>query len=400
MSLYHDVELQLENINLCNDVQEMLGIFKLIGKGYSISADKLNVRRACDEANHSKNIEINISESGTCLRFILTYFAFAGYDSVTIRLGERLSQRPIIPLVDCLNDAGANIRLLQRFSEGQIYIEKYNEKKHYFALNSSESSQFLTSIILYASSLKKQTKITLNADIASLSYIQMTADILKMFGVSMQYEGNVVTVNGAGETCLANTSITYKLDPDYSTACYYWFYSYLLRKPLFIKKIGSISQPDYKFLDVLRQLGINFIEKDDYISVNPDYSPLPNPHLPFPIDMSEMPDQIITLSFLAFCAGIKVCIKGCHTLFLKESDRVAGIIENVRLLGGEAHYSDDVLTIVPAELPKLESVIPLKTYGDHRFAFTFLVLKEKYPCLEIDDIDCVKKSYDRSPPMV
>jgi 3-phosphoshikimate 1-carboxyvinyltransferase len=366
------VDLRLENVNLCGDVKEMLSVFDGIGKKYEVDGDRLYV---CRGTSASKNIEISIAESGTCLRFVLTYFAFADLDSVTVLLGERLAQRPILPLIECLNSAGADIR----FQKGKIYIKKKHKTPEIFNINSSESSQFLTSIMMFASSQKRQAQIVIDSDIASGSYIQMTKDVIKMFEDT-------------------STSLSYRLDPDYSTACYYWFYSYLLRKPVFIEKIGSIFQPDYKFLGVLEQLGIRFIENDACLSINPEYSLIPSSHSSLTFDMKDMPDQIITLSFLLLDAGIKAQIKGCSTLFLKESDRIAGIIENIRLLGGNADYADDTLTILPPLSLPSDLQITLKTFKDHRFAMTFLALQQKFPLFKIDDTDCIKKSFEPMTP--
>ena len=39
MALYHDIDLIIKNINLCDDVYEMLNIFLKIGKTYTIQGD-------------------------------------------------------------------------------------------------------------------------------------------------------------------------------------------------------------------------------------------------------------------------------------------------------------------------------------------------------------------------
>jgi len=380
----------------------MLNIYDVIGKRYVINGDSIKIfpaippfikggrgdfgvkgeqpltlRGACN-----KVIQLHIKESGTCLRFILPYFAFCDY-SLTITLGERLSQRPIIALIDCLNQAGASINSI----DNKILITKAILKDQSFYIDSSESSQFVSSLLMYASSLKSQSKLIIEKDIASESYVKMTVDVLKLFSTKANFLNNEMIVE---QNCQLST-VNCQLPPDYSTACYYFLYSYLLKKTVFIKNDTSIYQPDYYFIDVLKSMNINFIEDGDYISVDPNNIPTSDFRLPNCIDMSNMPDQIITLSFLLLFSGIRGKVSGCKTLFKKESNRVEGIIENIKLLGGDADYTDDILSISPLDNEPKQCL--LKTYNDHRFAMTFLVIKEKYPYLEIDNIECVSKSY-------
>ena len=364
MSLYHDIELNVENVNYCNDVLEMMDVVQLL------------------QTSLSKEVSFSISEAGTCLRFVLPFLAFSRYDFVTIHLGERLSQRPIMPLINCLNLAGANI-----VQNGDlIRIKTHDHLSDVFTLENCDSSQYLSSILMFASSQKKEMKIIFkNPQI--ISYIKMTRDILNLFGYSMiSTEKEIIVLP---QKVPFKKEIFFICDPDYSTACYLWLYSILVKKEVFIKKIGIIHHPDYYFIDVLKLLGIKFIEKEGFVSVETtETTSLKNDLF---VDMSSMPDQIITLAFLALFSGIKIQISGCETLPQKESNRVTGIIENVEILGGKAFFDDGVLNIFPFDKVSLKPI--LKTFCDHRFALTFIILKQKVPSIEIDSIDSISKSY-------
>jgi len=355
LALYHDKEISIKNINLCHDVMEMLNIYKKIGKIYTISKDTLFINTITSPPS---KLSLHIKESGTCLRFVLPYLAFSRFQKANITLGERLSQRPIKPLIDCLNDSGANIMT----KGNKIIITGQDITNKDFHIDSSESSQFISSLLMLKS---VHHEININGKAQSDSYVKMTNDVISYF-----HEKEFI------------------LDPDYSTACYYWFNSYLLKKFKYIKKIGKIHHPDYYFINIMQDLGIKFIEKADYISVDVSSDMyLTSSKI---IDMSDMPDQIITLVFMALSSGLFINISGCETLYKKESDRITGIIENCKLLGGNAEYKDGLLTITPFK--NTPNKCMLKTYNDHRFALTFLVLQKKYKYLEIDDVKCITKS--------
>jgi 3-phosphoshikimate 1-carboxyvinyltransferase len=342
MGLYHDVDVCIKNANLCNDVKEMLGVYDAIGKRYVIKGDMISVYKG---GGDFKRVEITIKECGTCLRFILPYFAFSEYEQVRISLGERLAQRPILPLVESLNKAGADIQVcIGEFPSPYILINKYRFKGDSFTIDSSESSQFLSSLLMYPHAKRTEASSAVTG-----SYVRMTEDVIRLFKQGSE-------------------ALTIDCDPDYSTACYYWFYSYLMNKPVEIKEMTNIYQPDYAFREIAEQIN----------------------QFPTHIDMTDMPDQIITLAFQSLFSHYEVNITGCQTLALKESDRIHGILENVRLLGGEATYHKEILTIKPLNKEPLPCT--LKTYNDHRFAMTFMVLRQKYPYLEIDNVECIKKS--------
>ena len=107
MALYHNVDIMIKNFNLCYDVLEMLAIYDTLHIKYILKEDKLYIYKT--EKTTSSDISISISESGTCLRFVLPYFAFVFPHKVVIKLGDRLSKRPISKLIDCLNGAGGDV---------------------------------------------------------------------------------------------------------------------------------------------------------------------------------------------------------------------------------------------------------------------------------------------------
>jgi len=323
LALYHNLELHLENINLCDDVKEMHTVIQSLGSSH-----------------------INITASGTALRFILPYLAFCFQGKTVVTIGERLSQRPIAPLVDCLVNAGADIKM----QGNTIEVISKHASNLIFNIDTSQSSQFLSSLLLFRSAFP-DTIINLTNSGGSLGYIRMTEEAISLLPLPHTRTLRVL------------------LDPCYSTACYVWLYSFLMDKEVFIPAMRGIFQPDYSFIGVIER-----VKNAEELA----------------IDMSNMPDQIITLAFLCLVTGVSAFITGCETLANKESNRIAGIIENVKRLGGYAEYASDTLYIKPLKDKPKECL--LHTYNDHRFACTFWVLQQKYGYLQIDNLHCISKS--------
>ena len=377
LALYHNADVILNNVNFCTDVGEMLHLYDAVKFDYRIIQDQIFIYHT--NFDYSQKIQIRINESGTCLRFALSFFAFNSFPEVTILLGSRLAERPIIPLIKCLNRTGANITM----HNGVIRIEKTKTIGKNFFLDEIDSSQYVSSLMMLISVPMTRMPINCNLKNISSSYIKMTEDILTKFNTKIFSLNNTITIQ---KKLIIPLHISF--ETDYSTACYIFLYSMIMEKPIYIKKIHDFSQPDYKFLEVLKKINFYIFEDDDYVSIDINMiSPLEN----LLIDMKDMPDQIITLAFLAFCLHFTVNITGCESLSLKESDRVKGIIKNIKLLGGHADYSNGILSITPSYEDPLEC--ELLTFRDHRFAMTFWVMKQKFSYLAIDYLGCIDKSY-------
>ncbi|MCL1827231.1 MAG: hypothetical protein FWG20_04230, partial [Candidatus Cloacimonetes bacterium] len=293
----------------------------------------------------------------------------------------RLSLRPLTELIECLNTAGANITT----NEDTIIIKKGHLKTSTLHIDSSRSSQFLSSVLMLTSSKDIKVKAS---QVPSKSYIKMTEDVLGLFGYNLLIkDDNQWSVQKSGGEVVGHLDIC--LDPDYSTLCYVLFRSFLLSEEVALPKMTNIYQPDYDFIDIIKKMGVNIgYHKSQHSITFGEKGIITKTELFF--DMADMPDQIITLSFWSLFLHAPTHITGCATLIYKESDRIAGILANIKLLGGKAEYKEGCLTIFPLQTEPQKCT--LQTYNDHRFALTFLVLKEKWSYLEIDNIDCINKS--------
>jgi 3-phosphoshikimate 1-carboxyvinyltransferase len=84
-------------------------------------------------------------------------------------------------------------------------------------------------------------------------------------------------------------------------------------------------------------------------------------------------------------------ITGAAELRVKESDRIAAVVSNLRAIGAEASELEDGMRIVGSR-QSLRG--PIKTHGDHRLAMSFGVLGALPGNeIDIDDRDCVAVSY-------
>src|SRR6185437_2684875 len=104
-----------------------------------------------------------------------------------------------------------------------------------------------------------------------------------------------------------------------------------------------------------------------------------------------MVDEIPMLACLASRAEGETVITGANELRVKESDRIAAVVSNLRAIGACAEELPDGMRIVGSDRPLAGRVA---THGDHRLAMAFGVLgAASGNAIEIDDRECVAVSY-------
>jgi 3-phosphoshikimate 1-carboxyvinyltransferase len=110
-------------------------------------------------------------------------------------------------------------------------------------------------------------------------------------------------------------------------------------------------------------------------------------------DVPAMIDELVLLACLATRAEGDTIVRGAEELRVKESDRIATVVENLRAIGADAEETSDGF-IVRGKRTPLRGLV--RTHGDHRVAMSFGVLA-RLPGNEIriDDPSCVAVSYPR-----
>lgn len=112
------------------------------------------------------------------------------------------------------------------------------------------------------------------------------------------------------------------------------------------------------------------------------------------VEAPEVPsliDELPLVACLAARAEGTTVIRGAAELRVKESDRIAATVANLRAIGVDADELPDGLVVTGSRRPVRGRV---RTHGDHRLAMAFGVLgRVDGHALEIDDPACVNVSY-------
>ena len=108
-------------------------------------------------------------------------------------------------------------------------------------------------------------------------------------------------------------------------------------------------------------------------------------------EVPSLIDELPLLACLAAHAEGETEIRGAAELRVKESDRIAAVVENLRAVGADADELPDGMVVRGADRPLRGAI---RTHGDHRIAMAFGVLGTREGNeVTVDDPACVDVSY-------
>ncbi|MFI5246231.1 MAG: 3-phosphoshikimate 1-carboxyvinyltransferase, partial [Gemmatimonadales bacterium] len=102
-------------------------------------------------------------------------------------------------------------------------------------------------------------------------------------------------------------------------------------------------------------------------------------------------DELPVIACVASRAAGETRVTGAAELRVKESDRIAAVVQNLKAIGADAEELPDGFVVRGSDRPFRGRV---RTHGDHRIAMAFGVLGAlDGNAIDIDDRDCVSVSY-------
>ena len=331
--------------------------------------------------------EVNIGAAGTAMRFLTAYFATREGREVVIDGTERMRQRPIGVLVDALRQLGADIEYVE--AEGYPPLKITGTRLHGGALtvSGSVSSQYITAILLIAPVIGGIT-LTIEGEIMSRPYIDMTLALMARYGVKTEWRENVIHVP-AGEY----TALDFTVEADWSAASYWWAMQAIVpQSRISLKGLEPQSlQGDSRIAELMSQMGVTGNWCGRYLDLRSNggvgccCSTF--------ADLSGTPDIAQTLVVMLCLMGRPFRITGLRTLRIKETDRLEALRTELRKLGYVVKVEGDDAISWHFETTAAEASPHICTYHDHRMAMAFAPAAIRFPGLIIDDAQVVSKSY-------
>lgn len=338
-----------------------------------------------DAISKKKKI-INIGHAGTAMRFLTSLLALKTETEIELRGSNRMHHRPIKILVESLKKIGASIQYLDKSGFPPLLIKTSKLKGKKLSIESSISSQYISSLLLIAPRIEEGLEIELLGRETSLSYINMTLNLLKKIGVKIKSENNIIKVKELKKINPLKISI----ESDWSSASYYYSVvamaniGYSLTLSSYRK--DSI-QGDSKVSEIYKSFGVKTVYKSDSIILKKVRKNITN----ISLDLSSSPDLAQTICVTCLGLKMKCNLFGLHTLKIKETDRLAALKNELSKFNLKVSISTDSISF--RDTSDLKPGIEIKTYDDHRMAMSFACLAVKTN-ITICNPSVVTKSYN------
>ena len=331
---------------------------------------------------------IDIMAAGTAMRFLTAYLSVTPGTRI-ITGTERMQQRPIQVLVNALRELGADIEYVANDGFPPLRITGRELRKDTISLPGNVSSQYISALLMIAPVLTNGLTIRLTGDIISRPYINLTLQLMNDFGVRAEWtDDHRLKVEPQ-----AYHSTPFYVESDWSAASY-WYQIVALSKEAEVTLPGLFKdsyQGDSQVAGIFRSLGVETIYKDKTVILKKNGKSVER----LDYDFINQPD--LAQTFVVTCALLNIPFRfsGLQSLKIKETDRMAALITEMRKLGYILHETDGSVLSWEGERCTTEEHPAIDTYEDHRMAMAFAPTCLALPEILINNPQVVSKSYPR-----
>lgn len=345
----------------------------LLGLGVEIERDQNNVsitgrgKRGFDAPTKP----LDCGNSGTTMRLISGILAGQDFESVLIG-DESLSKRPMRRIISPLSEMGAEIKAVE--GHAPLTIKgKHPLNPIHFTLPVA-SAQLKSSVLLAGLFGSGETSL-----IESVPTRDHTERMLRGFGVNLETEttdmGRKISVSGDAELTATDMSVP----SDVSSAAFFLVAAACLNGSMIELPNVGLNPTRTAVIDVLQQYGADIEIKDQMESAGEPIGTLvvkgkadlsgTSGHIVRGDIVANLIDEVPILAIFGTQIEGGIEIRDAAELRVKESDRIAAVVENLRRMDADVEEFEDGLRVGKSQLKGAK----IDSFGDHRIAMAFAV---------------------------
>ncbi|MGI6656376.1 MAG: 3-phosphoshikimate 1-carboxyvinyltransferase [Desulfobulbus sp.] len=328
--------------------------------------------------------DIFLGNNGTATRF-LTSVAALGQGTFHITGDARMAERPIDPLMQALRGWGVRINSDRGTGCPPLTIQADGLAGGMTVLPESQSSQYLSSLLLVAPYARNLAELESRGPLLSRPYVEMTLAVMADFGIRVAVTPRFDRFR-IPQGCYQGR--VYAIEGDASSASYFWAAAAVTGGRVIVRNVPVPSlQGDAMLLPYLGRMGCWIQQTDAGIQISG-----PERLQGIELDMGDMPDVAPTLAVVAAFAEGTTTINNIAHLRIKECDRITAVVTELRKLGVEVEEEPSRMIIHGRGGSDLHGAT-IATYNDHRIAMSFAVAGLRIPGVIISKPECVAKSF-------
>jgi 3-phosphoshikimate 1-carboxyvinyltransferase len=367
------------------DVQSTAGVLRALGVSVPPLGEDIQIDAHGARALIAPSIDLDCGNSGTTTRLMAG--VAAGCDFRTRFIGDAsLSKRPMRRVARPLVAMGARVEL--EAGDGLPMVIHGGALQSIAWTSETASAQIKSAILL--AGVVGGVPVEVTEPSRSRDH---TERMLRALGARVVIDGTRVRVDAIDE--LSPLDVRVPSDP--SSAAFLIALAALSQSaPISVPNV-CLNPTRIGFFGVLRAMGAKVRIEDGPEQGGEPTGTIVGAHSDLSgvsVDEAQVPSMIDELPLLA-CVGARARgtteIRGAAELRVKESDRIATVVSNLRAIGASAEELPDGLIVTGSSAPLRGRVV---THGDHRIAMAFGVLGAlSGNQIEVDDPACVAVSY-------
>jgi 3-phosphoshikimate 1-carboxyvinyltransferase len=373
-----------------DDTLVMLGALRSLGIAWEQVDERTHIVHGGGGALPQHEADLFMGNAGTAIRPLTAALAVIGGD-YTLHGVQRMHERPIGDLVDALNAVGTQIEYTGNEGYPPLRIRRGHIHANRMSVRGNVSSQFLTALLMSAPLMAKDHPVTIDVvgELISKPYIEITLNLMRRFGVSVDQDGWASFTVQPGQRYRSPGSI--HVEGDASSASYFLAAGAIAGGPVRVEGVGRDSiQGDVRFADALELMGATITRGDNWIEARSN-----GVLKAIDADFNHIPDAAMTIAVAALYADGTSTLRNIASWRVKETDRLAAMATELRKVGAEVEEGEDYIRVTPpAEL----SPATIDTYDDHRMAMCFSLASldgkaRRGNAMRINDPKCVAKTF-------
>jgi len=349
-------ESVISNFKMSKDMEATISAMEALGAKIQVNGNRLIIN-GIESFSSLKSNDIDCFESGSTIRFLIPVFSLTKQE-LRFRGSKRLLERP----QDVYEKIFKSQKLEFQYHENYI-LTKGILKAGKYEVMGNISSQFITGLLFTLPLLQGDSIIKILGKFESKSYVDLTIDVLKLFGIKIDIiNENEFFISGNQKYMPYN----YEIETDFSQLAFFAVLAAINSDLKFSNVNLSSKQGDKAILKILESFNVDIDYLDNELLVKKSNL------VANKIDLQDCPDLGPILMVLASISRGKSHFINASRLRIKESDRIAAMEAELRKLNVNISSVNDQIWVENSDLKVLNNV--LDSHNDHRIAMALTII--------------------------
>ncbi|MCB0356288.1 MAG: 3-phosphoshikimate 1-carboxyvinyltransferase [Bdellovibrionales bacterium] len=347
--------------------------------GFSLCDDVQKMKKATEQFLSGQNLAYDCGAAGTVFRFLSLRLARQpGQHQLTGT--PRLFERPHDSLFKILKELKVDFELN---SQKLTLRSKGWQWENSIEVDRSQTSQFLSGILLSGWELEKDLTLYWKSTVVSDAYFQMTVELLKNLGMRLDQQQDSITIYKNQKP----TTSSYHVESDLSSCFAVATLAALSGEAKFKNFPVQSLQPDFEFIEIMKSMNISADITNHSLTIQRS-----NDLRPIEWNLVNCPDLFPVLCVLcAFVPGTSH-LKGAPHLVHKESNRILKSAELIKKIHRDCEVTSDGI-IIHGKSEREFTPFEFDTDHDHRMAFAAGICQYLGAPITIHHPEVVNKSF-------